>query len=634
MNMRVRPAAERSLANLRPDLAAQWDETKNGELRPHDVFAKSGKKVWWQCRRPGHGSWRASPAHRACGTGCPVCGHRRVVDAVSFARLYPAAAKEWHPTKNAGLKPADVSAHSGRRIWWMCLHGHEWLASVDSRSQGRGCPSCSNYKTSTLEIRLYSELATIFHDVLWRHRVGGHECDVLLATHALAIEVDGAYWHRAKPKQDRAKTAALRKHGVRLIRLRETPLRCSGNDEVPFKRNDHHDAVMAAMRRLSGIVGLLTQKEREVVRRYLKADRFVADGTYRRICSYLPGPTPERSFAARCPHLVAEWSGKNSPLQPTMFAPKSNKHVWWRCRNGHEWEESIANRAAGNGCPYCSGHRVSLERCLSTRCPRLADQWHPTKNGTLTPENVTYGSDRVVWWRCPKGHEWRDPVSRRVVLPGCKFCSGRRASSTNNLATQCPGLSGQWHPTKNGKLAPEDVTRGSDRKVWWRCRRGHEWRATISSRAAGVGCPHCAGKIASKAHCLATADPPLSRQWHPTKNSPLTPHGVTPDSSRKVWWKCSRGDEWQEKVYNRRRGRGCPYCSGHRASPRYNLEVIHPKIASDWDPKRNGDTKPTDVVPGSEKWFWWRCRRGHLEEDRVDRRVKRNGCRTCRAVRA
>ena len=48
-----------------------------------------------------------------------------------------------------------------------------------------------------------------------------------------------------------------------------------------------------------------------------------------------------------------------------------------------------------------------------------------------------------------------------------------------NLHTINPQLATEWHPTKNSKLTPDKVTPGSGKKVWWQCKKGHEWEAAI-----------------------------------------------------------------------------------------------------------------------------------------------------------
>ena len=130
----------------------------------------------------------------------------------------------------------------------------------------------------------------------------------------------------------------------------------------------------------------------------------------------------------------------------------------------------------------------------------------------------------------------------------------------NSLTALNPALAQEWHPTKNGELTAEHVTPGSGRYVWWKCGRGHEWKAIINSRNRGNKCPYCAGKKACRDNSLETLNPTLAKEWHPTKNRKWTPKDFTPGSGAHVWWKCSRGHEWFVSIANRNRGTGCPYC--------------------------------------------------------------------------
>jgi hypothetical protein len=96
----------------------------------------------------------------------------------------------------------------------------------------------------------------------------------------------------------------------------------------------------------------------------------------------------------------------------------------------------------------------------------------------------------------------------------------------NSLFSRKPSLVKEWHPTKNGSLTPKDVSYGSGEKVWWICGKGHEWEARVLSRSHGTGCPYCSGNAVSVDNCLQTVNPELSKEWHPTKNIPLTPNDV------------------------------------------------------------------------------------------------------------
>ena len=137
----------------------------------------------------------------------------------------------------------------------------------------------------------------------------------------------------------------------------------------------------------------------------------------------------------------------------------------------------------------------------------------------------------------------------------------------NDLLTKNPELAKEWNYERNGDLKPEDVTASSGKKVWWKCNKGHEWQAVVCNRSYGSGCPICSGqKVLSGFNDLASKAPVLAMQWHPTKNGDLTPSTITAFSSKKVWWQCEYGHEWQATVNQRRHRQICPYC--RRRKPR------------------------------------------------------------------
>lgn len=221
--------------------------------------------------------------------------------------------------------------------------------------------------------------------------------------------------------------------------------------------------------------------------------------------------------------------------------------------------------------------QVKENNSLAACHPELAKQWHPTKNGELTPEMVTRSSNKKVWWICDKGHEWEALISGRHQGNGCPHCARQARSSpmapkTNedSLLVRYPDLAAQWHPTKNGDLTPERVTKGSHKKVWWVCDKGHEWETSVKSRSLnGNGCPYCAGRnpVVGE-NDLATVYPELAAEWNPTKNGDLTPQMVTKSSSKKVWWICDQGHEWKTAVNHRASGStGCPICQHLRRWP-------------------------------------------------------------------
>lgn len=230
-------------------------------------------------------------------------------------------------------------------------------------------------------------------------------------------------------------------------------------------------------------------------------------------CPYCSGRNAipgETDLATTHPHLMAFWSEKNT-LVPSQVMAGTHKKAWWVCAQGHEWEALIVSVATdGCGCPYCTGKRaIPGETDLATLRPDLMEQWDSEKN-TLDPAGITLASHDKVWWRCALGHSWQSVVFSRTRknAAGCPYCTGRLVlAGFNDLETLKPKLAQEWYQPLNGTLRPEDVTLGSNKKVWWQCSEGHVWQAYIYARTKpkGTGCPVCAGHTKPRSRNAAAA---------------------------------------------------------------------------------------------------------------------------------
>lgn len=273
--------------------------------------------------------------------------------------------------------------------------------------------------------------------------------------------------------------------------------------------------------------------------------------------------------------------------------------------------------------------------------PELVAQWHEQRNVDLYPYEVTHASAVPVWWKCSAGpdHEWHASPAHRADkrgVQGCPFCAGKRVSATNSLETLAPQTAAEWHPQRNGSLRPADVTAGTWRKAWWRCSRGHVWEAAVVKRVRdGTACPKCSGNVVSTLNALSTRFPKLAAEWHPTKNGELGPDDVSYGSKKRVWWTCPNDSR---HVYvappNRRtaNGAGCPYCSGNQLEPTKSLAALHPAVAAEWHPTRNGKTGAAGVSRASQVRVWWKCavNARHVWPARVcDRTSMGLGCPKC-----
>lgn len=236
-------------------------------------------------------------------------------------------------------------------------------------------------------------------------------------------------------------------------------------------------------------------------------------------------------------------------------------------------------------------------KSLATTHPGLALQavgWDPTA--------LTAGSGKKVMWVCKlnPNHIYPATVKKRTSGRGCPFCSGRKVLvGDNDLATTHPELALQasgWDPTT--------LTAGSDNKVEWVCEPYplHRWTASVYHRSKGTGCPYCSGgKVLVGYNDLSTTHPELALQavdWDPRTSSA--------GSHKKVKWVCQMNPNhiYPASVNSRRKGTGCPFCSGRKVLAGDNdLATTHPDVALQavgWD--------PTTLTAGSEKRVDWVCK--------------------------
>lgn len=267
--------------------------------------------------------------------------------------------------------------------------------------------------------------------------------------------------------------------------------------------------------------------------------------------------------------LMKEWNQeKNILYNPADLTSGSSKKVWWKCKNGHEWEAVIHTRVKGVGCPYCMGKKaIQGVNDFATLYPEMLKEWDYEENDKLgiKPNELLVGSIKKVYWICSKGHKYDRSIYDRLHGRGnCPYCSGNKVlKGFNDIASTNPELLKEWDYSKN-TIKPDEVTKGTHKKIWWICSNNHSYEATIPARRRGTGCPYCSGnKILVGFNDLATTNPELLEKWNYEKNNKLgiTPKSISKSYSKKVWWKCKNGHEYQRHVYNERKGSGrCPIC--------------------------------------------------------------------------
>ena len=374
---------------------------------------------------------------------------------------FPSVASQWHPTKNGNATPEKVAFGTNKKYWWVCDKGpdHVWQGSPSARIRTVQCNGATYFEIrgcpacAGKQASVTNSLAGLFPDIAseWHPTNNGN-----ITPDMVLARSNKRYWWICPRGPDH-------------VWLANPNNRVSRNSGCPF----------CAGRK----------------------------------------PSVTNCLETLYPDLARQWHPeKNGTLTARDIAAGTSKRYWWKCPVGpdHEWQQSPNQRVSkGADCPYCRGLRVSVTNSLAGRFPAIAKFWHPSRNGGVTPNDVTFGTNVDYWWHCPKGpdHTWRrspnDMVNDKAA--SCPFCANVLLSVTNSLATKFPKIAADFHPTKNidaqtGQvLTAADVIAGSQVVIWWRCSNNldHEWSTPVVRRTGNrTGCPWCRVVPRSKVEIL------------------------------------------------------------------------------------------------------------------------------------
>lgn len=215
---------------------------------------------------------------------------------------------------------------------------------------------------------------------------------------------------------------------------------------------------------------------------------------------------PDNSILRWHPRLFYEWNfEQNDKLGLNIYkiAHRSNKVVWWICPDCEsEYDMVLSSRTSrSSNCPYCAGRRVNHTNSIASLKPNLAKEWHPTKNGDLTPDNFTCGSNEKAWWIGKCGHYWEATIYDRAGAneTNCPYCAPnpKVLVGFNDMCTTNPELAKLLLNPKDGYR----YTQSSNVKVDWKCldcgnvvknkiiRNIHKWGVFCSRCSDGVSFP-------------------------------------------------------------------------------------------------------------------------------------------------
>ena len=504
------------------ELIKIWDYEKNQEegLSPEILTCGSKKEVYWKCPK-GH-SYKQSISHKIRHPeNCPVCsGHKTIKGVNDFATLNPEIFKEWNKDKNVGIDPHMLSKKSGKKVWWKCSKcNHEWQATIHDRVGDKtGCPRCSSRRSSSFpEQAVYYYVRKVFPDAINRYKDvfdNKMELDVYIPSIKTAIEFDGAYFHNTESskKKELIKYEICKKNNIRLIRIKQENEDKTKNRFCETADITYYVDRRKNLQRLSSVIQVIIDDldpesnyfTRKNFFQYYSKTRVDVERDQNEIKEYLTETSD--NIRDKRPDLAKEWHPtKNGNLRPEMFGINSNDKAWWKCSVcGHEWQTTIIHRAGKrqSGCPICklkergktyTKTKIEQNGSPAENNPKLAEEWHPYKNGELTPRDITAKCCKKIWWLCKKcGYEWEQSPNTRSRGIGCPCCAGRvPKQGVNDLkALKMPYLD-EWDYEKNS-IKPDECLPKSDKEVWWKCKKcGNSWKTAIKVRTMGSGCPIC-----------------------------------------------------------------------------------------------------------------------------------------------
>ena len=198
-------------------------------------------------------------------------------------------------------------------------------------------------------------------------------------------------------------------------------------------------------------------------------------------------------------------------------------------------------------------------RLLAFEKPELLSEWDYEKNNKIiSPDEVTVGSNKKVWWKCSVcGNEWQATIKNRVNGSGCKLCGIKSAHSKTKKTTE---KFVSELKSVNPTISVIGEYKAKNQGVKCKCNTcGHIWEPNAGNLLSGSGCPICSEKRRIAARTKSN-DVFLSELKKVNPN--IIPQEEYLNEKSKITYKCSLcGNIWRQTPDAVLRGQGCPACN-------------------------------------------------------------------------
>lgn len=562
----------------------RWDYDKNNRIGLEPIGLTEGSHVKANficphCKTEWFGEIRRILRNK--GYGCPNCAEKKRVDSWITNKLNdsqklfesnPELEKEWDYEKNEkiGLNPERLTAGSNKKAFWICSLGHSYDSYIANRTNhSTGCSVCAGQKI----LQGFNDLATTRPDLLqeWdydlNNELGIYPDNVMRGSHDVVNWIC-PFGHKYK-KEIHARTGG---QGCSV---------CSKESQTSFPEQ--------------AIYFYLSKVFKDAVNRYGKPeiDIFLPslnleieyDGEY--------AHRKERKDIEERKNIILKERGINlirikevktlkkdltniiycKPVGSNVFLDEVILKLEERINKFYNLDIKLQ--------PNIVQDRIKIEEqyfslrkadSIAVKYPEIAKEWDYEKNGQIKPEYITCGAHRKYWWKCSNNHSYECSPRNRIEGRGCQICSGfNYIKGINDLETKYPNIAKLWDYELN-EIKPCDIKYTNDKTYWWKCDKGHSYKAQIQTLVKYNGCIGCSESLhilIKGVNDLATMNPILAKEWDYIKNKDF-PEDYLSTSNKIVWWKCSKcGYNW-EKIINKRPK--CPNCK--RNEIRINVYLI------------------------------------------------------------
>lgn len=474
------------LAETHPELLVEWLGCDNPKYTPYTCLSGSKILANWKCKKCG-GEYRSYISNRALhGAGCPYCAGQKVLSGYNdLQTINPVLAQEWSSSNT--LCPNQVTPKSNKKVYWTCRLGHEdYLMSIKQRSNGQGCPTCAvQSHTSFPEQAIYFYVKQAFTDALNRYKYDKYEIDIFIPSKNIGIEYNGSFYHKKKGSTDVQKKTYLTSHGITLLTVKEYQTIDDQfgadyyiDDRVPLNHLSLLIINILSDIGCQNIIDVNCSRDSLLIR-----EQYITSINM-------------NSIAQADPRFIQEWDyEKNGKILPEFVSRGSNQKCYWKCPScGYSYLSSPKSRIRGRGCPVCcnTGSQIVVVSGINnfrSQYPALLDEWDYESNN-VDPSNIYGGGDRIINWKCKKGHLYSATLRNRIKGQGCPYCAGKRIlPGFNDLLSQNPEIASEWDYELN-ECTPNQIHYNNQSKiVHWVCNKcGYKWESTVHQR---LRCPNC-----------------------------------------------------------------------------------------------------------------------------------------------